>query len=295
MKFTIEHLRLLNERLPPGYLLELAELPEPQPLQIPQFAPPRPLSLPVVPSTPPSPYLSSYTTRPSRTQVSEGFRKLFAILSKLTKHPGSAHFQGTEKAGREGQVINLAMVEGRLFREEYENGRQFADDLRRMCADAVLKYAADSIVTDAVVTFRSYFEGLMTGNEDILLTLRKQQRVEGEGNGSQNVSFTEDERRSLVAKIRILEEKYLRGIAETLHITEIGKFLERLDERLRELQPAALRGLAQHVDGCLAKSRRLPGPQLAPEEPLPQGTVRQDRPSTSATAGCGKRLFNRYN
>lgn len=187
------------------------------------------------------------------------------------------------------------MVEGRLFREEYENGRQFAEDLRRMCADAVIKHAADSSVTDAVVTLRSYFEGLMTGNEDILLTLRKQQKVASESDRYSDVSFSEDDRRSLVAKIRVLEEKYLRGIAETLHTTEVEKFMERLEERLKELQPAALRGLSQHVDSCIAKSRRLPGPQLAPGEPALQGTLRLNPSSAPATTGCPQRLSNRSN
>lgn len=295
MKFTIDHLRLLNERLPPGYMLDLAQPTQPLLPQPPQPAPPRIPDLPQVPSVTPSPALPSYSTRPSRSQVTEGFRKLFAILSKVKRHPGSVHFQGTEKAGREAQEINLAMVEGRLFREEYENGRQFAEDLRRMCADALMKYAADSSVTAAVVTTRSYFEGLMTGNEDILLTLRKQQRVASESEGCLSVSFSEDERKCLVAKIKVLEEKYLRGIAETLHATEVEKFMERLEERLKELQPAALKGLSQHVDSCIAKSRRLPGPQLAPGEPAMQGSLRLSSPSASASAGCPQRLSNRFN
>lgn len=263
MNLNIEQLQVLNDLLPPGYLLEPVK---PVLRDSSQSVSYRLFDLSPFSDTKavPAQSFDASSGRPSRSQVTEGYHKLFTLLAKLKKHPGSVYFQGSEKEGRDKQEINLAMVEGRLFREEYESGWQCGADLRRMCADRLVKSAGDSQTATAVAAFRSYFEGLITSCEDVILTMRKLQKVDGtEGPTS---GFPEEHRRLLILKIRILDEKYIRGIAETLQIANIEEFLDHLEERIGALNPMALKGLALHVEACLAKTKSLPGPQLASAE-----------------------------
>jgi len=263
MNLTIEQLQVLSARLPPGYLLEPTKpVLRESSLVSSQSLPDFPLSTGKKAVSPQ--FFNTSGGRPSRSQITEGFCQLFTILAKLKKHPGSVYFQGSEKEGRDNQEINLVVVEGRLFREEYETGWQFVADLRRMCAEGVAKCTGDSQTVNAVAVFRNYFEGLMKNYENIVLTLRKLQKVNREE--GPNPAFPEERRKLLILKIRLLEEKYIRGIAETLQATETEQFLDSLEERLGTLQPAALKGLAQHVEACLAKSRSLPWSQFVPAE-----------------------------
>jgi hypothetical protein len=252
MNFPIKHLLLLNDRLPPGYQLE--------PIK-PALRPP-PSSL--CPPDSPLPAVrravlikSTFGTPPSSSQIAEGYHTLFTILAKLKKYPGYVHFQGSGRDGADKQEINLMVIERRLYGEEYENGWQFAEDLRRMCADKLRKCAEDSEATSVIVAFRRYFEEIMRGKEAIVLTIRKKQRI-ADAEKPVNTGFSVDRQQFLMLKIRILDKKYIRGIAETLEIPNVEEFLENLEERVRGLQPVALLGLEKHVEACLSKTKCIP-------------------------------------
>ena len=254
MNFTIEDLQLLIDRLPPGYLLEpidptLCQPPTPSSLCPPDFPLP-PVFMAVLPK-------STFDTYPSCSQVAEGYNTLFTILAKLHKYPGYVHFQGSERDAIARQEINLVVVERRLYRKEYENGWQFAEDLRRMCADKLRKYAEDSEATRVLVAFRKYFEEIMQGKETIVLTIRKQPRVT-DARKPINSGFSVDRLHFLVLKIRMLGKKYIRGIAELLDSPNVEELLGDLEERIRELHAVAFLGLEKYVEVCLSKTKCKP-------------------------------------
>jgi hypothetical protein len=126
-----------------------------------------------------------------------------------------------------------------------------------MCADKLRKCAEDSEATSVIVAFRRYFEEIMRGKEAIVLTIRKKQRI-ADAEKPVNTGFSVDRQQFLMLKIRILDKKYIRGIAETLEIPNVEEFLENLEERVRGLQPVALLGLEKHVEACLSKTKCIP-------------------------------------
>jgi hypothetical protein len=172
--------------------------------------------------------------------VAEGFRRLYLILSKLKKHPDSVAFLT-------GEGLSLAAVESRLLREEYMDAREFAEDLRRVFAQS----ASNTAIT-------AYFEAIMTGHEDILLTLRKKPKL------ARTVQpLTGEEKRVLAEKIKQLDAKYLKGIEEVAQVTLGGKDL-RAD--LDSLQPSATRGLREYVEICLQKAKQASKRVIPPPE-----------------------------
>lgn len=243
----------VNSLLPPGFLVEpqtsvdchrrKGEL---ELLQLdPRFcSPPQPRSV-----HPPALAVAGA----SRLPVAEGFRRLYLILSKLKKHPESAAFQT-------GEEPNLASIESRLLREEYMDAREFAEDLRLVFAKA-----------DSHTTISAYFETIMTGHEDILLTLRKKPKL------VKTVQpLTVEEKRILTEKIRQLDAKYLKGIEEVAQVTLKGKDLI-LD--LDNLQPSAARGLREYVEMCLQKARQTPKQTLAAPPEIQQVAEEASPPS----------------
>ena len=189
----------------------------------------------------------------TRLPVAEGFRRLYLILSKLKKHPDSIAFLT-------GEGLSLASVESRLLHEEYLDAREFAEDLRRVFAQS----ASNSAIS-------AYFEAIMTGHEDILLTLRKKPNL------TRTVQpLTDEEKRVLAEKIKQLDAKYLKGIEEVAQVT-LGKDL-RAD--LDHLQPSAARGLREYVEICLQKTRQaskrvVPAPPETQQAAVPMSALIQ--------------------
>ena len=267
MELTSTQLDILNSKIPPGFMLEPLDLSEikRRKSELEQ------LQLSAKFSVPPEPRCvkqrpgENLQARPSKVQVSEGFRKLFLILSKLKKHPRSQFFLNEGK--EQGQNLNLMLIEGRLFRDEYENGEQFAADIRKMFSDAIEGAAPSSDVSLSTREVKIYFEGLMSGNESILLTLRKQQRVEDGSLSPWDRPLRDDEIEELMGKIRSLEHKYLKGIYAIVRGSETVETVEeqQLKREIGRLEVSVARGLEQHVEACLQKSRQLPKPVLNPQ------------------------------
>ena len=222
----------VNSLLPPGFLVEPQDAVdchrrkgELELLQLdPRYcSPPQPRS--VHPQ-------SLEVSGAARLPVAEGFRRLYLILSKLKKHPESAAFLT-------GEEPTLTSIETRLLHEEYMDAQEFAKDLRRVFAKAAPNTAISA-----------YFETIMTGHEDILLTLRKKAKL------VKTVQpLTAEEKRILAEKIKQLDAKCLKGIEEVAQVTLRGKDL-RLD--LDSLQPSAARGLREYVEMCLQKAKHTP-------------------------------------
>lgn len=231
MNFTIEHLQTLINRLPPGYLLE-------------------PIALPPSSSLGPSP-AGSY---PTSSEVTEGYSTLFTILAKLKVYRGYSHFQGSEGEGVARHEINLAVFERRLYREEYENGLQFAADIRQMCTEKLRKCTENSEAASVILSFRGYFEEIMRGKETILLIIRKKQRIIDTEKPT-NSGFSTDRLHFLIAKIRLLETKHVQRLAEMLESTDISDFLGNLEVRIRELHAVAFLGVEKYVKRCLSKGK----------------------------------------
>lgn len=223
MELPSSSLAALNALLPPGFLVETSEgceirrrKNELERLKLdPQFCAPSQERL-----------VQSVATDVAK--LPEGFRRLYRILSKLKKHPESAPFLASSG-------LSLPCIETRLLQEEYVDAQEFAEDLRRMFTQS------------SSPTLKAYFETLMTGHENILLTLRKQPKL------LPNVQqLTVEEKRILAEKIRRLEEKYLKGIEDVTQTSLEGKDLMVY---LSRLQPSAARGLHEYVELCLEKTK----------------------------------------
>lgn len=255
MELPSDSLLSLNSLLPPGFLVEpLAPLElhhrknEIERLQMDfPFAP----QLQQRSAVPPPRSLTSAPKLP----VAEGFRRLYLILSKLRKRPESATFQNKEG-------LSLVSIEARLLHEEYVDAREFAEDLRQMFAQAP--------PSPANSTLSAYFEAIMTGNEDILLTLRKKPKLIPTVPG-----LTAEEKYALSEKIKKLDPKYLKGISEIVPTSCNGTDFQ-ID--LNSLQPRAAHGLYEYVEMCLKKSQNLPRP-VAPSSAESEPIVMQQIPA----------------
>lgn len=201
------------------------------------------------------------TTPPpeNKFKSSESFKKLSKILADLKKHEKFSFFSSAYK-----DSFSLATVESRLNSGEYLKSFDFAMDIRKIWNNSFSSSAGNHQVYSATVDLSVAFEGLMRGNDNLVLEeCRKVQEFEKPIKSVQVKSEPPKkvperplgfmEKKLLCQNIKKLEPRFFKGVLDIVRECMDMKG-EELEFDIENLPPRVCRELDKYVKQCLMNS-----------------------------------------
>ena len=192
----------------------------------------------------------------NRLKSSESFKKLSKILTDLKKHEKFSFFSSAFK-----ESFSLATVESRLNLGEYSRAFDFAMDIRKIWNNSFSSNAGNHQLYSATVDLSVAFEGLIRGNENLILEESK--KVQEPEKPVKNMQVKTEqpkkaperplgpmEKKLLCQNINKLEPRYFKGILDIVKDcmdTKTGV----LEIDFEVLSPKVSREIDKYVKQCL--------------------------------------------
>ncbi|OMJ95558.1 hypothetical protein SteCoe_969 [Stentor coeruleus] len=299
MEYTQTHITMINILLPPRYKIEVASKSESRPVTVMQRkSEAENLDFnvrfqPKIPEKRPSAE-QSYNLNEipeSKAKQNEGFKKLWKILTELKKHPKINSFlsvpdkrSNPEYFEKIKNPMDINTIEKKLLNAEFETGYQFALDIRQIWNNSFFYNSGKQDVYSATLELSMFFEKIMKGNDDVILTDQKvmpldQKKIEKQP--SKNPKLQQNlpeaipvtsapklavkqipekplgflEKKQLCQNIKKLEPKYLKGVLDIVKECTDTKG-EELEFDIDKLPPKVCRDLDRYVKNCLQNINR---------------------------------------
>lgn len=303
MEFTATQITILNAILPAKYKIDFAAKLESRPVTAMQrkseaenldfnvrFQPRIPEK------RPPKEQLSASDEIPeSKVKQSEGFKKLWKILTELKKQPRCNYFfsvpdkrSNPDYYEKIKNPIDINTIENKLLNGEYETGYQFALDIRQIWNNSFYYNSGKQDIYSATLDLSMFFEKTMKGNDDIIIGEPKvvtteikkidkpqkntkpiQSRPEAPpppapapppkpavfNKPPQDKPLGFLEKKQLCQNIKSLEPKYLKGVLDIVKECTDIKG-EELEFDIDKLPPKVCRDLDKYVKNCIQNINR---------------------------------------
>eukprot|EP00358_Blepharisma_japonicum_P006604 CAMPEP_0202941162 /NCGR_PEP_ID=MMETSP1395-20130829/1272_1 /ASSEMBLY_ACC=CAM_ASM_000871 /TAXON_ID=5961 /ORGANISM="Blepharisma japonicum, Strain Stock R1072" /LENGTH=333 /DNA_ID=CAMNT_0049636119 /DNA_START=200 /DNA_END=1198 /DNA_ORIENTATION=+ len=227
---------------------------------------------------------------------SEPFKKIYKILQSIKRHDYSEPF--LEPVNPKlvpdyhsviKEPMDLSTVEKKLRAGEYENGYQFAMDMRLIWSNSFQYNAKNSDLYAMTMELSSHFESIMKGNENLMLADKQDvmqdlyQKIEKLSKGMREIQankanpqaastssvavvkmpvkpqiekpMTLHEKKTLCTNIKKLDPKYLKGVLDIVQEC-MNVQGEELEFDIDKLPSNVCRELEKYVKQCLTNAGR---------------------------------------
>lgn len=299
MEYTQTQITMINILLPARYKIEVASKTESRPVTVMQRkSEAENLDFnvrfqPRIPEKRPSAEQShnSNDIPESKAKQSEGFKKLWKILTELKKHPKIHNFisvpdkrSNPEYFEKIKNPMDLNTIEKKLLNAEFETGYQFALDIRQIWNNSFFYNSGKQDVYSATLELSMFFEKIMKGNDDVILKDQKvmpldpkktEKQLPKNPKVQQNwpeatqaasapklavKQFPEKplgflEKKQLCQNIKKLDPKYLKGVLDIVKECTDTKG-EELEFDIDKLPAKVCRDLDRYVKNCLQNISR---------------------------------------